>query len=409
MESIFFVGIILFVGFVLGELAKLCKLPKVSGYIIAGILLNPKICWLTPKNFTEHTQLITDIALAFITFSVGGTLRYSKLKKLGKSILTITVFEAEFAFIFVAIAFIFFGPLIVHMPRGVTLFNFFIPFGLLIGALAAPTDPSATLAVIHEYKAKGEVTSTIMGVAAFDDILGILNYSLAVVVATVLINHSSLTADALITQPILLISGSIIIGIVFGLLLNIITKVINRETEGMFIVLIFGLLLLCFGTALLLKMDELLSTVTMGIVVVNFNKMHVKIFNMLERYTEELIFVLFFTISGMHLDFSLVLDNWVFILLFFVFRSAGKYLGALMGGVLSNASSKIRKYVGGGLIPQGGIVVGLALLIHQNGTFSSFSSMLINIIIGVTVIHELIGPVLSRIFISQAGEIQKTS
>ena len=404
MGSILIVGIILFVGFVSGELAKLVRLPKVTGYIISGVILNPNICRFIPYDFPEHTDLVTNIALAFIVFSVGGTLLYSKIKKLGKIILSITFFEAEFAFITVSIIFAAFSHYFIQIP-GASFMNVFIPLGLLTASLAAPTDPSATLAVIHEYKAKGQVSSTIMGIAASDDILGIINYSLAGVGATVLIKHASLSQDALVVKPMILIFGSILLGVIFGLILNAMTKMVRRETEGMLIVLIFGLISLCFGVASLLKLEELLAVVAMGAIVVNFNYMHVKIFNMLGRYTEELILVLFFTISGMHLNFSVIANNWALIILFVLFRTFGKYLGVVTGSFVSKAPKKIKRYVAGGLIPQGGIVVGLALLIRQNSMFSSFSDILLNIVIGATVIHELIGPICAKISIVKAGEI----
>ncbi len=405
MESILIVGIILFAGFLLGELAKFINLPKVTGYIISGILLNPSICHIIPVDFPAHTNLITNIALAFIAFSVGGTLSYPKIKKLGNVILSLTFWEAEFAFLTVAFIFIIAARYFLNIP-GASFINVFVPFGLLTASLAVPTDPSATLAVMHEYKAKGDVSSTIMGIAAFDDILGIINYSLAVVVATVLISHTPLTANTVVIKPLIMIGGAFLLGIIFGIIFNVITKLIKRETEGMFIVLIFGLLSLCFGTASLLKIDELLALVSMGCVVVNFNHAHVKIFTMLERYTEELIFVLFFTISGMHLNFSVISENWMLIVLFILFRTIGKYLGVMTGSHLSHASFKIRKYVTGGLIPQGGIVIGLALLTQQEVIFSSFSNILINIIIGATVFHELLGPVAAKISLLKAGEIK---
>jgi len=406
VESIFILGIILITGFILGELARLIKLPKVTGYIIAGVLLNPGICRFIPADFTNHTDLITNISLAFIVFSVGGTLLFSKIRKLGRIILSITFLEAEFAFLAVALVFIAVTQYLLQIPDA-SFVNVYIPLGILIASLAAPTDPSATLAVIHEYKAQGNVSSTIMGVAAFDDILGILNYSLAVVVATVLISKASLSAKVLIMNPVMLIAGSVLLGIMFGLILNFITKMIERETEGMLIVLIFGLISLCFGLATWLKLDELLAVVAMGVVVVNFNYMHVKIFNMLGRYTEELIFVLFFTISGMHLNFSLMADNGLLIIIFVLCRTVGKYLGVMTGGVLSKAPVKIRKYVAGGLIPQGGIVVGLALLIKQNSVFGEFSDIVLNVIIGATVIHELIGPLVAKTALLKAGELKR--
>ena len=186
MEPISIVGIIIFTGFIVGELCSHFGLPKVTGYILAGIVLNPNLTHLIPASFIEDTTLVTNIALSFIAFSVGGTLEFSKIRSLGKPIIFITLFEAEFAYLIVAVFSILLGPVLLSRPD-LTLTTFFIPFSLLLASLASPTDPSATLAVEHEYHSKGEVTSTIMGVAAFDDILGIINYSFSVAIAGVFI------------------------------------------------------------------------------------------------------------------------------------------------------------------------------------------------------------------------------
>ena len=201
MSPILIIGTILFTGFVVGELCTRIRLPKVTGYILAGLILNPNITGFIPETFVDNTSLVTNIALSFITFSVGGTLLFSKIRRLGKSIIYITLFEAEFAFLFVAVSFIFLAPVI----RPSSEFSFLattIPLGLLLAALASPTDPSATLAVEHEYNAKGEVTSTIMGVAAFDDILGILNFSLAVSVVNICIASQAFGIHSII-KPII--------------------------------------------------------------------------------------------------------------------------------------------------------------------------------------------------------------
>ena len=177
------------------------------------------------------------------------------------------------------------------------------------------TDPSATLAVEHEYKAKGEVTSTIMGVAAFDDILGIINYSLAVSVAGVCVMHHSQVLNSMV-QLLINIIGALLVGIAFGGILNLLSAIIKQESEGVLITLIIGLLALCYGLAEFIGADQLLSTMVMGAVVVNFNVKREKIFKILERYTEELIYVFFFTLSAMHLDFSVMASHSLSILIF---------------------------------------------------------------------------------------------
>ena len=404
MTPILIIGIIIFTGFIFGELCSRFGLPKVTGYIIAGLILNPGITHFIPESFVGHTSLVTNIALSFITFSVGGTLLFSKIRALGKSIILITLLEAEFAFIFVAAAFIFLAPVIVSSSE-FNLLLYFIPIGLLLASMASPTDPSATLAVEHEFHAKGKVTSTIMGVAAFDDILGIINFSLAVAAANICIAHQTFGLHSIL-QPILRILFSVLTGCLFGLFLNILIRLIKRESEGVLITLIISFLALCYGFADILGADELLSTMVMGMVVVNFNIKKDKIFKILERYTEELIFVLFFTISAMHLDFSVLVSNYLFILMFVVFRSAGKYCGTFLGGKLSRSSPAVQKYAAGGLIPQGGIVIGLALIIKQNTNFSSVSDIILNVVIGATIIHEIIGPVISKFALVKAGEIK---
>jgi len=404
--SIFTVGIILFVGFLFGEIATKLKLPKVTGYIVGGILLNPGLLHFIPDDFTNHTDFITNLCLSFITFSVGGTLFFPHIKKLGKNILWITLCEAEFAFAAVAIGFFAVTPFFIHLP-GATWLTVFIPVSLLIASLASPTDPSATLAVVHEYKAKGNVSSTILGVAAFDDALGIVNYSFAIAFAMVLISPNTAGIQPFLLKTLLSIGGSVLLGAVFGFIFNAISVSVQREKEGVLIVLIFALLSLCFGTAATLGMDQLLATMAMGAIVINFNKQRVKIFKIMERYTEELIFVLFFTLSGMHLNFHILRGNLILVMLFFVFRTFGKIAGTFTGAFLSKAPPKVRKYTAGGLIPQGGIVIGLALMMKQNSSFDAFSDIVLSVIIGATVIHEIIGPILAEKVLERAGEIKK--
>ncbi len=404
MPTILTIGIILFTGFICGEIATKIKLPKVTGYIIAGVLLNPGLFSLIPKDFADNANVVTNIALSFITFSVGGTLLYSRIKELGRGIIYITLFEAEFAFLAVVVGVMLTAPFFIR-GGDATWLSTFIPLGLLMGCLASPTDPSATLAVTHEYNAKGPVTSTIMGVAAFDDVTGIINYSIAVAIAQTMVMHTKFSAAASLLRPAVAIGGAVVLGIILGFVFNAVTVLIKKESEGVLIVLVFAFLTLCFGIAILLGIDELLSTMTMGIVVVNFNAKRDSIFKLLERYTEQLIFVLFFTLSGMHLNFSVLWTYLLLVLFFVVFRSLGKVVGTMTGAHLAGSPPKVKKYTAGGLIPQGGIVVGLALLIRQNPAFAAISDIIISVIIGATVVHELIGPVLAEITLKKAGEI----
>lgn len=404
MPPILTVGIIIFVGLLCGEVLKIIGLPRVTGYILGGVLLNPGLTPIVPGEFVQHSSLITNISLSFITFSVGGTLKYSRVKRLGRVIMWVTLFEAETAFLLVFLGFLVVAPLLIHIP-GATMATTYIPLALILGCLASPTDPSASLAVVHEYKAEGEVASTIMGVAAFDDATGIINYSLASVLSLVLITHAPLDITGSVLKAFVTIGGAVLLGTILGMLFNIFSNFFNKETEGSLIVLIFAWLFICFGLAKLCRFDELLSTMTMGVVVVNFNGQSEKIFSMIERYTEEFIFVLFFTLSGMHLEFFAMSEAAILILIYFALRTAGKGLGAWVGAIVSNASPNVRRYTWGGLLPQGGIVVGLALLVQEHAAFSSFAELILNVVIGATVLHEFIGPIASKITLRKSGEI----
>jgi len=403
MNTTLLFGLVIFVGFIGGELAKLIKLPKVTGYILAGVFLNPGFLGIIPVAFNNNVNVLTNVALSFITFSVGGTLLYPEVKKLGKGILYMTLLEAEFAFLLTAAGLLIFLYFF-HLFPGHDLYTFYLPMVFLLGSLASPTDPSATLAVKTEYQAKGVVMSSIMGIAAFDDVLGIMNYSIATGLAIAFIKQEPLALST-IGEPVISILGSIAVGIAFGFILNMVTNFVKKEADSVLLVIISGILLLSFGVSNWLKWDSLLATMTVGVIVVNFNSRQKAIFEVLERYTDEIIFTLFFTISGLMLNFQSLTSSYVLVFLFIVFRLAGKALGVFTGGAIAHSPMKVRKYVIGGLFPQGGIVIGLALIMKQNPNFTDFADVILNIVLGATIIHELLGPIAAKISLKKAGEI----
>jgi Kef-type K+ transport system membrane component KefB len=404
MDPILAIGIIVVIGFIFGELAQKIKLPRVIGFILAGIFLNPNLMGFMPHAAARSTNLVINLALCFITFSIGGTLSLLKLKKLGKGILWITIFEAQAAFLFVCAGFLAIAQFFIKGPE-IGWLNTYIPFSILLGCIASPTDPTPSLAIVHEYKAEGDVTSTVLGVSAMDDAAGIINFCIAMVAAGSIAMHTRFSLYESIGVPLIMITGSIAIGALFGFLLNVISLFLDKKTEGVLIVAIFGLLALCFGITNALNWEALLATMAMGIMVVNFNPIQEKIFKCLERYTEELIFLMFFVVSGMQLDFSVIPTASVMIIFFVVFRILGKSAGTFLGGTIAGSSVNVKKYTSAGLIPYGGIVVGLGLLMKQNPAFSGFADIIIAIVIGGTILSEIIGSVSVKLALKGAGEI----
>lgn len=395
MGPLFNIGIILLFGYLGGLLAEKIRMPKIVGYIVIGILLEPSLLGILPADFINNAIFANDFALALITFSIGGYLFWPKIKQLGKSIVWITVLEAEFAFIIVAIGMSF------MIPGG---FLHALPLALLLAALASPTDPSATIAVVHEYKADGPVTRTLLSVAASDDAMGIINYSLAVAFATaLLLGVSYLNFNSLVVQPFAVIFGSIFLGIAFGVLMSVIER--NIETDSSLIALVMGVLFVAYGFAHFIKLDELLATMTIGIVFVNLSKKSERVFALLANYFEEIIFIIFFVLAGAHLQFSTLASHWLIILVFVALRMVGKTVGTLTGAIISKADDKVRKYLSYGLVPQGGIVIGLALLIRQAPQFQQFGDLLISLILGVVVVLEFLGPLFTKYALNKAGEV----
>jgi len=407
MNTLLAIGILIASGFTLGELVEKLGLPRVTGYILAGVLLNPGVLHVVPVQFVEATEPVTNIALAILTFAVGGTLALSPLRELGKGVAFIAVGEAELAALAVTLGTVATLPFLIHIENASFLITY-LPLSLLLGSLASPTDPSATLAVMHQYKAKGPVSFSIMAAAALDDALGLINFSIAVMLATIFTSHVSVHASSLFV-PFFSIGGAILLGITLGISFHVVSRVIHGESEGLFIVLILAILTLCYGIATLLHLDQLLATMSVGVTVVNFGHERDRIFRLIETYAGPLVFVLFFTISGMHLDFQILLRFLPVVLLFVIFRSVGKLGGAYIGARLARAQPPVRRYTGWGLIPQGGIVIGLALVMKQNLALASISDVLLNVVIGATVIHELIGPLTTKIALHKAGELHEPS
>jgi Kef-type K+ transport system membrane component KefB len=403
VNGILAVGLAILLGYVLGEIVRKIGLPRVSGYIVAGLLLNPKITGFVSAGFLESMGTATDFSLAILTFAIGGTLAIASLRDLGKKILFIALGEAQLSALLVTVGCLATLPFL--LPNAGGFMTTIAPLAILLGALASPTDPSATLAVVRQYKAKGMVTFSIMASAALDDALGIVNYSLAVVVATVLVTHH-LEGIGTILEPLISIGGAVGLGAAAGLAFRFAPKWLRGDNDGLQIALLLGLLGLCYGVSSLLDLDQLLATMIMGMTIVNTSRQNERhhIFHLLEESIEPIVFIVFFTISGMLLDVAVLIQYLPVVLVFVVFRSIGKLVGANVGARLGKASRNVQRYTGWGLIPQGGIVIGLALLLQQEPVLAPISHILLNVIIGATVIHELIGPLTAKIAIMKSGE-----
>ena len=290
MNALLDIGLLLILGYTAGWLLDKIGLPKIVGYILVGVALSPNTINLLGQDTILTTKPLMDICLAFIAFEVGGALKWSKIKSHEKEIVNITLLASIFPFLLIAIAVFALG----------LLFPTLIPFGvvgnlslaLLLGVLASPTDSAATLAVMHQYKAKGKVTNTILGVAALDDAVGIILFSIVLSILSTFTEVEKAQINAVYHVTMAIITGAVI-----ALLMNMFSKMLKITKEGQWIVIITSMIILCLGISRLLHVDEILASMTMGLMIVNRSKQHTIIFKVVERYTEELIFLIFFLLS----------------------------------------------------------------------------------------------------------------
>lgn len=404
MNLLLALGSLLIVAYIVGLAFERIGFPKLIGYITVGMIFSPNSLALLHPEIVVDTHPLMEVCLAFIAFEVGGSLKFAKIKKHEKEIVCITLLASLFPFVFIGSGVILFGLL---FPQFFPFALFYLALlGLLLGALASPTDPTATFAVMHQFKAKGRVSDTIVGIAALDDAVGILLFSITIGAISIFSDLSIQTGMNPIVFAFYQIVGSILLGLAFGGAVQLFSKRMKKAGEGQWVVILMALVILIVGIAKWLGLDEVLAAMTMGIMVVNFSSMHGLIFRILERYTEELIFLLFFLLSGLSFDIGTIPHASLLITLFVLLRTVGKFMGARVGARWAKANIRVRKYTAGGLLPQGGIVIGLALRLNQLDAFAEISELLLTTIMGTTIIHELLGPMAAKRALSKAGELK---
>lgn len=430
MNLVLFVGILLVLGLASTRIMKVFKLPDVTGYLIIGLIAAlvciaiETCCSDSSLNLVNElnglNEAVSNIALGFIALSIGEEFRLHKIKKYGKKILTITFFQALLTVILVDIVLIVVC-LITKLPLNVAL---------CLGAIATATAPAATLMVIHQYNAKGDLVDILLPVVAFDDAIGLIVFSISVAVSKIIATGQEVNFVSLIALPLLEIVGSIVVGFVLGLLLHVWIKYFKSRNNHVTMIITFTLL----GVGVIevlnliringetLEFSNLLCCMMIGAVYNNMahKEKDVEIverdFSLVDRWTP-FLFMLFFVLSGTHLvtSFKAMLDtkiNMTFVLLIFIFyllaRSLGKYFGAFFGSKVTKQNKMITKYLGFTLLPQAGVAIGMANQISsidafkQNGT----GNMIVTVVLCATLVYELFGPLLTKWALTKAGEIE---
>ncbi|WP_077369064.1 cation:proton antiporter [Anaerosalibacter sp. Marseille-P3206] len=390
MHMLFYLGIILFTGMIMAKILSKFKLPNVTGYLIAGLIIGPSVLGIIPQESSDKLSIISEAALSFIAYSIGSEFNIQNLKRLGKGIITITVFEALTAVALVDLVMIF-------------VLKQSIPFSLVLGAIAAATAPAATLMVIRQYKAKGPLVNTLLPVVAIDDAVGIIAFGISTTIAKALVsNTESISIVKIIFIPLLEIFFALLIGFIMGILLTYLCK--KAKGEDGLLSLVIATLFATAGIAISLELSSLLACMMVGATLTNLDPNNKKAFTTVERFTPPVL-ISFFTIAGVQLNLSILKEVGLIGIVYVIVRVVGKMLGAFLGSKIANFPKTVQKYLGFTLIPQAGVAIGLSM-VAQNTLPSPYGAQARTIVLAGTVIYELVGPMITKIALIKAGEIE---
>jgi Kef-type K+ transport system membrane component KefB len=389
MDIILKLSLIVIVGLIFGKIAKKMKLPSVSGYLIAGLLLGPSLFDFVSKEEAESLEIISELTLSFIAFGIGSEFMLKDIIAMGKKIAIITLAEVV-------------GAITVVFSVMYFIFNQDFAFALVIASMSAATAPAATIMVIRQYRAYGPVTKTILPVVALDDVYGIMAFGVAISIAKIVSSGSEFSIFDIVGIPILEILGSLGIGLVVGVILSLLTKKTDPKDELQIKTLIaIGL---SAGLSMSLGLSPLLSNIMMGATLANLRSYSNRSFSSINDFVA-VFYVLFFTLAGASLDLSILYTVGIVGVGYIIARASGKILGAYVGSLSVNAEPTVKKYLGFALLPQGGISIGLSVIVMQQ--LPQYSIEITTIIMASVLFYETLGPIFAKISIQKAGEINQ--
>ena len=374
-------SIMLLAGFLMTRITKKLKLPNVTAYIVAGILIGPFCLNLIPDKFLEGTAFLPDLALAFIAFGTGQFFKIEALKKNGPKVFVITLFEALMATLLVFILCLF-------------VFRLPVSFSAVLAALAAATAPASTMMTIRQTHAKGEFVDTLLQVVALDDMVGLIAYSISISIATAIMAGQSVSVYGSIV-PFLINILFLVLGGFFGLLMHLFMKK-RHSTDNRLIIAIAIMFSFC-GIAAIMEVSPLLGCMAMGSVYINLSDDD-RLFKQLNYFSPPIL-LLFFVRSGISFDLNALFGAGNFgttplIVVgvgYFLIRIIGKYVGSFLGCKIVGLGELVQRYLGLALIPQAGVAIGLAEL-GARTLKGEMGDALLTIILASSVLYELIGP-----------------
>lgn len=371
----------------MGRLAKFVKMPNVTGYLIAGLLLGPSFLNIISANMVDGFIVISDIALGFIAFSIGSQFDLNYFKKVGIAPIVIATAEALCAVILVTLVLI--------------LFGFDMKLSIMLGAIAAATAPAQTIMVIKQYQAKGTLTSMLMSVVAIDDAIALIAFGFAATIVNVMSSNVQTSIALSVLTPFYEVIISFILGAVAGILMKLIFRWFKKPSNQICIVI--ASILMTYWLANTVHGSPLLACMALGGVLVNIYRDRIDtVLKTTDTFTPP-IFMIFFVISGAGFEVSALPAIGLIGILYVVVRVIGKVAGAWFGGKITKQEDKICKYLGPTLMPQAGVALGLVVVAAK--LVPAYADQIQVVILCSTFIYSVIGPIAAKIALVKAGEI----
>lgn len=412
MTILLSVSIAVFAGLLMTRVFKPFKLPSVTAYLIAGVLIGPYCLGslhidgigFVSEEAVSTLSLISEVSLAFIAFSIGNEFRLEELKKTGRQAFVIGIFQAVAATVLVDLA-LFAIHLI--MPDKISVAQV-----LTLGAIATATAPAATLMVVRQYKANGPLTKLLLPIVALDDAVGLIIFAVSFGIAKSLVS-GSVDMVSILVNPMIEIIASLVLGAVMGWVLTQLEKLFNSNTNrlNMTIAVVFlaaSISMMDFHVGPVhITFSSLLVCMMLGTVFCNLCPLSADVMTASDKWTSPL-FALFFVISGAELQLSVFTDGAIIFIgiVYIVFRCLGKYFGAHFSAQATHCSPEICKYLGITLFPQAGVALGMCATAMQLG---EQGNLIRNITLFAVLIYELVGPLLTKDALTKAGEIHPIS
>ena len=386
MTIVLYLSLAMVVALLMTRVTRLVRLPNVTAYLIAGVLIGPGVLNLLNSDSIGTLSVLTSVSLGFIAFSIGDEFKLSTLKQIGSQAMIITLFEALGAIILVDCI-----TLVLGFPPAMCI---------TLGALAASTAPAATLMVVRQYKADGPLTRMLLPVVAADDAIGLIAYSISINVAIALAQHESLNMVSAFLIPLVQIVVSLLSGALIGFVAALSHRFFRSHTNRMSIAIagVFA----CTALADLFGLSSLLMCMAMGAVYVNIRDDAERVLGCVDDWTYPL-FMLFFVISGASLDLGSLPKVGLLGLVYIVTRFGGKWVGSYLGSTLTHQPDVIRQNIGFALMPQAGVAIGMATLAAAQ--LPGYGTQVQTVILAGTLVYELIGPLSAKFALSRAHEI----